>query len=384
MTRLARRPARRRISIPSLRDPRTRRIAITAGVLIAVVWAVALTFVALRGSKGARRSPTQRTAAPLSARSAPAHDAPHALWLFGFDTLRLDPREPTRVEHLGFAAFGDVAGVPGRVVLYDAGTGRVGALDASTNRIVDQTTIGSHDVDVDARPLLAPAGDDVWLVVAPGAVARHRLGASGGDPTLTLPVPAGSRATATRVATNRDASTVWAVADVVGASGARDVIAYEIDPRRDTIEATRPLGALDVVTLVALGDGVAVLTPDRVVTVPDAPSGAVVTSSPVTVAFHDAVAVGSDLWLLDEQARVVRFTPPTGRFAPPVPLPSAVRPLGAGARVVVSGTTVWALLPGPAGQPFHAVLAALDTRARRSTFAIGLPDQLAVGAIAVS
>lgn len=347
------------------------------------MWAVALTFVALRGSNG-KSSTTTRTAAPLSSRAAPGHDSPHALWLFGFDTLRLDPANPTRVEHLGFAAFGDVAGEPGRVLLYDAGTGRFGVLDASTNRIVDQTSIGSHDVDRDARPLVAPAGDDAWLVTAPGVVTRHRLTPSGADHAVPLPVPAGARAGATRVATSPGASSVWAVVDVTDAAGAREAVAYELDPSGGAVRATRALGALDVVTLVAQDDRLVVVARDRVVTVPSSPMGAITTSPLSSVAVHDGVAVGDDVWLLDEQARLVRFSPGNGRLAPPVPLPSSVRPVGVGARVVSSGAVVWALLPGPPGQPFHAILASFDTRTNRSSVAIGLPDQVAIGALAVS
>jgi hypothetical protein len=215
-------------------------------------------------------------------------------------------------------------------------------------------------------------------------VTRHRLARGGADLTVPLPLPAGASATATRVATTADVGPVWVVADVSSAGGARDVVTYELDRRTGAIGVTRPLGSVDVVTLVALHDELAVIARDRVVTVPDASTGTVATSSVASGAIHDGVAVGDDVWLLDEQARLVRFSTATGRLAPPVPLPSTVRPVGAGARVAGRGTVVWALLPGPPGAPFHAVLASFDTRTDRSSFAIGLPDRIAIAAIAVS
>jgi len=374
-----------RTSIPSLRDPRTRRIAITAGILVVVVWAVALTYVALRGTTRSTRSTTTRTAPPLSARPAPSHDDPHALWLFGFDTLRLDPAHPTRVGHLGYAAFGDVAGAPGRVILYDATTGRFGVLDAETNRIVDNTTIGSRDVDRDVRPLLAPLGDAAWLVTAPGSITRHALTSGSSDRTVALPVPvadAGARAVGTRVAAA--GSTVWAVVDVVVAAGRRDVVAYALDAGTERIVTTRSLGDVDVVTVVALPGRAAVVTRNHVIVVPVSANVPPTASPGVPVALHDGVGVDGAVWLLDDAAQLTRLDPATATLARPIPLPASARPVGAGSRVVATGSTLWALLTGPPGQPFHAVLASLDAHSGRSAFALGLPDDLAIAALAAT
>src|SRR5689334_549918 len=97
--------------------PRNRRIALVTGVLLVIVWTVAL--IAIARDTGSSRRKTGN----LTLRRAGPSDSPAALWLFGFDTLRLDPDKPSTVEQLGLPAFGDVGGTTGGVLLYDTGSG---------------------------------------------------------------------------------------------------------------------------------------------------------------------------------------------------------------------------------------------------------------------
>src|SRR3954463_8071789 len=54
--------------------------------------------------------------------------ARHAVWVFGFETLRFDA-QLRHAQHLPFTGFGSVQGADGRVYMYDAGTGRVGVIE---------------------------------------------------------------------------------------------------------------------------------------------------------------------------------------------------------------------------------------------------------------
>src|SRR6476619_3695530 len=54
--------------------------------------------------------------------------ARHAVWVFGFETLRFDA-QLRHAQHVPFTGFGSVQGADGHVYMYDAGTGRVGVIE---------------------------------------------------------------------------------------------------------------------------------------------------------------------------------------------------------------------------------------------------------------
>ena len=87
----------------------------------------------------------------------------------------------------GFRAFGSVLGGEGVVYLFDPGTGHVGVVDATRNRIVGETTVPvQRGVDVDVMPVLAVQGGALWLVTGPGRLTRYEL-ATGAITDVVLP-----------------------------------------------------------------------------------------------------------------------------------------------------------------------------------------------------
>src|SRR5919106_5898001 len=93
---------------------------------------------------------------PINVR--PAHSGPQspaALWLFGATTVRLDPTTLSDARDAGFRGFGSVLGGEAVVYMFDPGTGRVGVVDATRNRIVGETTVPvQRGVDIDVTPVL--------------------------------------------------------------------------------------------------------------------------------------------------------------------------------------------------------------------------------------
>jgi hypothetical protein len=98
--------------------------------------------------------------------------APAAVWVFGFETLRFDPSLRTGGQ-LALQGFGDVAGGPASVFLYDAGSGRVGVLDATANELreLPARLFGSSPQRA-FLSTVAVGGSAVWVAPDPGEVVR--------------------------------------------------------------------------------------------------------------------------------------------------------------------------------------------------------------------
>ncbi|HMF03336.1 MAG TPA: hypothetical protein VKH17_00870, partial [Acidimicrobiia bacterium] len=102
---------------------------------------------------------------PIHVRPArPGQQSAAGLWLFGATTVRLDPVTLSDPRDVGFRGFGTVLGGDGTVYLYDPTTGRLGVVDAKTNKIAGETTVAVHGgVGADDTPVLAEQPGAVWL-----------------------------------------------------------------------------------------------------------------------------------------------------------------------------------------------------------------------------
>jgi hypothetical protein len=356
-------------------NPRNRRIALVTAALLAVVWTVAA-LVATRGS-----SPSRRKVGTLTVRHAGSTGSPEALWLFGFDTLRLDPARPSTVEQLGTQAFGDVAGTIGGVLLYEPGTGRFGYLDATRNRIVDEVALPG---DPARQPIGGTVGGTpraAWLVTGPGTLLRHSTSAGPDVPVEVAPRPAPGAAVATRLAT--DAGGAWAVTTTRTADGAVAVVARVTgDPPVVTRTSTVTLSTADVVEVLAAPRGLWLVTRRDAVeldattlqeTRREALAGTDVLAAALTDTTLSYVDAAGELGRIDlatgrDLGRVPRFDLAGGQ--PFVHLAS-------------NDGSLWVLVGTNTNGAFRSELVRFDARAR-PVFHLGLPGNLAIADLALS
>jgi hypothetical protein len=302
--------------------------------------------------------------------------APDALWVFGFETLRFGPGL-TGGRQLRIQAFGDVAGAEAGVAMYDAGTGRVGFLDARRNRLrtVAQIAPGRSE-PAPFVPTLASQGSQLWVVPNPGVVQRvdRATGA------VSAPVPVvddGAAATTGVVATQAAVFAATATAEglvptrvdvtgtpTVGApidGAALDGLA--VDDRALWLRSGARLHALDPLTL----------TVTRTVTVPSRGGiGGVVTADGAVWMLTDG---GASLTRYDvDRDRFVRAARLVARAPDAVELPAAL---------VSDGTRVWAMVQR-SGPRDLAVRVVEDGPTAERVRAVDVPGRIAPGALAVS
>src|SRR5689334_2714341 len=176
------------------------------------------------------------------------HGSRHAVWVFGFQTLRFD-RRLRHAQHLPFPGFGAVQGTDGRVYMYDAGTGRVGVVVNSRNtRTVLGEISGGRAQDDTFAPVIAVRPSELWIGAAPGEVTRFDLRTRRAD----APIRVVDTATPGATATTAVASTADAVVAVT--LDGTDLTLTRVDP------ATRALTVIRHVSLTAGStlDGVAI------------------------------------------------------------------------------------------------------------------------------
>ena len=227
----------------------------------------------------------------------PGAQSPAALWLFGVRTVRLDPTTLSDARDAGFQGFGSVLGGPGVVYLFDPGTGRFGAVDATRNRRVETMLPVRPGTPVDVAPVLALQQNVLWLVTGPGRLTRYEL-STGAASDVELPSDVVSEAdaggppapNASRVVA--DDGAVWAVYElgVIGNPSVTAVVRLAPDgtvTARASLPPTAPDGGRVEPQSIAVGGGAVWVVGRTSVVVLDAGSlevrqtAAVQTESPV-------------------------------------------------------------------------------------------------------
>ena len=94
-----------------------------------------------------------------------------ALWLFGFDTVRVDPETLHGARRLGQPAFGESTGAGSHVFFYDPGSGQVGRLDAATSRFTKAQPAAAW-VAPGGGGHIAARGNTTWIVTGLATVER--------------------------------------------------------------------------------------------------------------------------------------------------------------------------------------------------------------------
>jgi hypothetical protein len=326
--------------------------------------------------------------------------SPAALWLFGARTVRLDPATLSDARDAGFQGFGSVLGGAGVVYLFDPGTGRVGVVDATRNRIVGETAVSMRvGARVDVTPVLAVQRGALWLVTGAGRLTRYEL-ATGGTTDVELPTDVVSQAAAggppapgaTRVVADDDA--VWAVYEL-GVTGNPPLTAVVRVAPDGTITSRAPLpatapgeGRLEP-QAVALGEGTVWIVGRAAVVGLDArtlavrQSFAVQSQSPVEL--HDAAVAAGSLWSYDAQSgELLRLGVGDGRVRTRIPLTDGAPPrVAAPAQIISSSDAVWVRVRTGA-TTLEQHVARVDAASGEISSRFDAPPELEIGAIAAS
>ena len=340
----------------------------------------------LLGGNGTTSSPTTTNARGPVAIAGGTPGARHAVWTFGFETLRFDDRLRHPQQLTGVKGFGSVFGVGGRTYMYDAASGRIGVLRSASNRLETLGTLphGVAPSNVFA-PTIAVDGDGLWLVSAPGQLTHFDLKTREADAPIDVgaadhpPVATGvvARAGVLFTATQDDAGIT--VARIDGATH-RTTGTTRLDVESPfTLDGVAVDGA--GLWIVAAGTAhefdPADLTARRTV--------AVGTGSPGAV--QGAVAAGHAVWLLgDNGATLVRIDTRTATLSTALKiLPRRPSAFHIPAALATDGHHVWAMVQRRDAATDHSVrIVGYDARRRAPTPAVDLPSELFFGGLAAT
>jgi hypothetical protein len=334
----------------------------------------------------------------------PAHrgpQSPAALWLFGATTLRLDPTTLSEARDAGFRGFGSVLGGEGVVYLFDPGTGRVGVVDATRNRIVGETTLPvQRGVDVDVMPVLTAQRGALWLVTGPGRLSRYEL-ASGAITDVALPTDVVSEEAAggppapgaTRVVADNDAA--WAVYDLGVTGNPPHTAVVRLAPdgsvtTRAALPPTVTAGGRLAPQAVTVGDGAVWIVGSAAAVALDAGTLAVRHSfgvqSQSSVELHDAVIAAGSLWSYDAlSGTMLRIRLEDGEVRQRIALVEETPAgLSAPAQIVGVGDVLWVRVRVGSPTMLGQRVTRIDARSGDITGRFDAPPELEVGAIAVS
>jgi hypothetical protein len=306
-----------------------------------------------------------------------------ALWLFGFQTVRVDPNDLSHRQTFSFKGFGQVMGNAGDVYMYDSLAGRLGMIDGHTNHVVELAHLPTNfpRAIVEPAPSIAVARGRLWLVVGPERVrsydiAAHRLGAE-----IALPATTAGGATRIVVAAG--------VPVAVYRDGDATVVARLDTSRLASHRVVETVPPSDVVTASADGPTVWVIGANHA-TALDAttlsPRENVDLGRAVPGGIGTGLGAGGKLWVV-AQARpeLDRIDPQTGQVTARVeylPIPRGYRPP---TQLVASATDLWMLAPTSAQTDHHegeVIQVGLIDARKKAT--ILTTDALFVGGIALS
>jgi hypothetical protein len=352
------------------------RVVIPLGIVIGVVATLAL-WAVTRDDGSDASSDNRQTLGPRLDPGAAVD--PSALWLFGFDTVRVDPVTLDRARALGTSAFGAAAARGADVFFYEPSTAQVGRLDARTSRFTVAKPVAAWPAP-DARGTVAGTGRELWIVTGPGAVARV-------DPDRLQ----------VREARHLDAP--GATTTLVAAS-ARDAVALSVTPSAALLQqvgapsapprsfpAGDPAAGGTALGIARDGTTTWILRSAGATAVPDVgePSRVVLPASAGPL--RAATALSDDLWVLaGNGATVYRFEP--DRAAPTATVPLLRRPRTTFREPVdlaAGDGAVFAMLPARTEPDRHdAVVVRLDAARARVAESLTLPSSFFAGAVAVT
>jgi hypothetical protein len=306
----------------------------------------------------------------------------HALWLFGFQTIRIDPQNLSSRQTFSFTGFGQVIGAAGDVYMYDGPGERLGMIDGRTNRVVELGHVPTNFPRAipEPAPSIAVAPGRLWLVTGPGRVRSYDIGSHVLSTEIVLPAtaPGATRivvAAGVPIAFYRDGdATVAARLDgtrvvsrrVVGGIAPSTIVNASADGATAWVIGVNQARAFDATTL--------------------APRENVDLAGVVTGGVGTGIAAGSALWVVEQAGPDLdRIDPRTGQVTARVeylPIPRGYRPP---TQLVASAADLWMFAPTSAQSDHHegeVIQVGLADARKKAT--IITPDALFVGGIALS
>jgi hypothetical protein len=311
------------------------------------------------------------------------HGDADALWLFGFQTVKVEPDHPSHRTTLRSTAFGEVVAVGDTVYMYDAGSGKFGTIDAASNEFRQSGRVRTSFTNTQepVAPSIAVTRREAWLVTGPGRIVRMPIGSTAQSPTAVVSLP-GEQLGATRVVTTGDgAVAVYATQNKVRA------VRLDADGRTVAAANLDDVAPSDVVSVVTSGDRVIAVTPSRGLSF-DANRPAAVDAIDLQAAVPGGVATAAasatQLWLVERsQPNLVRVDPQSGRVRVRARYLSQDQPFRPPTQVLVAAGEVWLLAPTSTDPNRHdAEVLRFDPVTGRVQTRIVAPSNLFVGAIA--
>jgi hypothetical protein len=311
--------------------------------------------------------------------------SPHALWAFGFSTVRVDPKTMRPSSRPLPRGFGSVLSTPGKVYLFEPADGRIGMLDASRNtlKVIARLAPGvGPPAGVD--PLIAHSGRRLWLVTNPGTIVRFEL-KSHRATTIDLGVASqASPPTTTRVITSGDA--VIAVSETPSGYALS-----RLDAGRQTEPRTQVLrGEGTIVGLTADARSVWILTRTAALRVDSntLQIASRVAIPPTTQGVPRGAAIAhGGLWTLGENgSQLLRIDAASRQTTTALQLLALAPPaLRAPASVLAGDGNIWAMVQRTVDPSDHSVrVGAVNAKTGKPTKAVDFPTELFIGAIAVT
>ena len=324
-------------------------------------------------------------ALPRSDDAAPNPAEPHALWAFGFATVRINPKTLQSSPRPLPPGFGSVLSTPGWAYLFEPADGRVGLLDAPRNtlEVIGRLPPGENEPAA-VDPVIAKSSDSLWLVSKPGTVTRFDLAKRRTTGTVELSAAGeGGPPTTTRVVTSGDS--VIAVSEVAGGYAIA-----RIDGRSRAGEAARFIpGSGPVAGLAANARSVWIATASTALEI-DVQTLQVVDRIGIPAMSSQvprgAVLTPGAFWTLgDNASTLIRLDLATRQAAVVLNILASEPASPRNPTSLVAGAgRVWAMVPRSRDPQDHRVRVAGVTTAGTPTKAADLPTNLFVGAIAVT
>jgi hypothetical protein len=313
---------------------RQTAIALVVAVVIGVVGALLIS-----GGGGSDQS---RPNLQVNGIAAGTKGSPHAVWVFGFRTLRFDP-DLGALQQVNVTAFGSVVGQDGRVDMYDIGTGGVGVLRSARNTVELLGTIhgGSNPPSLFTNALAATDGA-LWLAPNPGEVTRFDLASGRAGPPIALATGGNPPGSTSLVAAKR--VVVSASDDDTG------ITLHRIDPATSAVAAVGriELPSPALAGLATDGTHVWVVANDTIYDLDAATLSVIrtVTVGPRDRAVRGAVVADGALWMLARNGgALARLAPDASSVTIPVRLlPAVPKQFRTPASLVTDGTRIYAMV----------------------------------------
>ncbi|MGQ0826724.1 MAG: hypothetical protein ACT4OX_17155 [Actinomycetota bacterium] len=301
-----------------------------------------------------------------------------AVWLFGFDTVRVDPEGVRETRRLDEPGVGSVVGAEGAMYMYDASSGRVGMLDATTNTLRERAALAGWPAG-ERDGLIAVSRTRLWLVTGPGELSR--LDRASLDVMGTT--DADAAATGTWIAAAD--SSVFAAIETGGALDIARLDENGAIVARTPVTDLEPLGPLQAIEASRELVWIVGERGARALAARDLTARGDANLSPEAGPIRASVAVGGDLWVIAQNGGVAYRIALDGDARQLALLPAPPSTFRGQVDLAASDDAVFALVPtGTAPDDRSAAVHRINPDTMALIESLRTPSALFVGAIALT